>query len=176
MLICVNSNGSSEKHLSDLKFCYLFCVLFLCLFILFSYPIRLSWVAILWLIATSIIVTWDGIFVLLRPRTMLNGDLFQYFFPYELYVKIDTLYGNMDNAFSKAQSYMNFIEAAANIIGLLWYAVSKSPKSSLLLFSASLATCAKTILYAIHGECELVSTTGHNPWKEFVLLYVLPTR
>ncbi len=52
-----------------------------------------------WLFISSLVVTWDYSFVLNRPESMKGGSLNQFFKPYELYVTIDTMYGDLNDRF-----------------------------------------------------------------------------
>ena len=63
------------------------------------------------------IVLWDASFVLNRPASFSN----LIWYPYRDYVEIDKLYGDMDDAFVVAQSYMNIVEASMNLVALIWY-------------------------------------------------------
>ena len=53
-----------------------------------------KWVSV-WLCITTLIVLWDASFVLNRPASFTN----MIWYPYRDYVKIDMLYGDMEDAF-----------------------------------------------------------------------------
>lgn len=63
----------------------------------------------IWLILSSFVVIYDASYVLLRPDTMVGGKYFQYFSAYDLYIKFDTLYGNLTDSFVVIQSWLNLV-------------------------------------------------------------------
>lgn len=133
----------------------------------------------LWLAISSLVVVWDAAFVLLRPISMKGGVLEKLWLPYQLYITIDKLYGDMNDAFGKGQSAVNLIEVTLNAIGLYLYSQDQHTKSQqrrglvVLLVSLS-ATCAKTILYAFYDYFHVPSNTAHNDWLTYVTLYIIP--
>ena len=71
------------------------------------------WIA-RWLALSSLIVTWDASFVLLRPWSV-GHPLWH---PYTQYVQIDKLYGDMSDNFVYAQSLVNLVENCLNLSAL----------------------------------------------------------
>jgi hypothetical protein len=63
----------------------------------------------IWLLISSLVVIYDAAYVLLRPDSMKGGSLFKYFFPYELYIQVDTLYGDIHDKFGIIQSWLNLV-------------------------------------------------------------------
>jgi len=47
----------------------------------------------LWIILSALIVIFDGSYILLRPHSLKGGKYFDLYFPYDIYIKYDTLYG-----------------------------------------------------------------------------------
>jgi hypothetical protein len=128
-----------------------------------------------WLVVSSCVVIWDGLFVLNRPRSMPGGDLHAIWSPYALYVTIDKMYGDMGNLFVIVQSYCNFVEVALNFLAayLASHAGGSARKSTFagVVALVSLAfTFWKTVIYFAYGR----EDAAHNDWKTYVTLYLLP--
>lgn len=73
--------------------------------------------AILWLLVSLPLVTWDAGYVLLRPHSMPGGALhWPVWAPYKLYGEMDYIYGwkafNENNGFTAAQTLLNVVETA----------------------------------------------------------------
>ncbi len=62
-----------------------------------------------WLFISAIVVVFDAAYVLLRPESIRGGKYFDIFWPYEQYIKFDTLYGNNKDTFVVIQSWLNII-------------------------------------------------------------------
>jgi len=134
--------------------------------------------AIVWLLVSLPLVAWDCGYVLLRPHSMPGGKMqWPLFVPYELYVKMDYIYGwkayNEKNGFTSAQGFLNIIESLMYVYYLYLvftqgrkttvgrgakattggifaqrYVDGKAGASaSLLVFTAAVMTLSKTILY-----------------------------
>jgi len=84
-----------------------------------------------WLVISSLIVYWDGAFVLLRPRSFSTGDLGWLWIPYKLYIQVDHLYGDMESGFVRAIAITNVIESTATLFGLYLYDRHKSALNAL---------------------------------------------
>lgn len=74
---------------------------------------------------------------------------------------------------------MNLFENVGNIVGLLWWATSRSPRAFILLMLSVTATFCKTVLYMLHEHCspEHSHPTAHNfpdNVQNYLLLYILP--
>ncbi len=129
-----------------------------------------KWVAV-WLFVTSCICTWDSLFVLLRPWSFESPV----WGPYQTYITIDKLYGSMDDSFVTAQSWLNVVEVAINLLtlSLLASRASKMPAVITGLVVNSM-TASKTVLYFV---CEAMSGfkyTKHNELSKLISLYVIP--
>ncbi|KAI8139746.1 hypothetical protein BJV82DRAFT_521352 [Fennellomyces sp. T-0311] len=135
-----------------------------------------------WFLISSIIVLWDAGYCLLRPHSMEGGKYNFLWRPYNLYAKIDTLYGieaiESNNGFTGAQgkSFMNLVENALNFSYL--YYVSSNPqkpgRASLIGFTAAIMTVAKTVLYWLVDFFAGMAHTGHNNLQDYILLWIIP--
>ena len=66
-----------------------------------------------------VMLRWATTYVLLRLRTMAKGDLFDFYLPYAKYIIVDPLYGNLQNAFVLAQSWVNLLEITMALTSVL---------------------------------------------------------
>lgn len=130
-------------------------------------------VTLLWLVFSLPLVVWDFIYCLGRPWTMPGGSWhWPLYVPYELYGKIDYIYGwpafDQRNGFTSAQAVLNVAETAMYAYYLYIYCASARGAegkwwqagrriegrlggfAALLGLSAAVMTCSKTVLY-----CEL---------------------
>ena len=133
-----------------------------------------------WALASSIIVTWDFGYCLLRPLSMEGGSLNFLWKPYNLYAKIDYFYGlpafNSQDGFTGAQAVMNVIETLLNFIylGLLKNENVNVGQANLIGFSAALMTLSKTILYWLVEPFSEYQHIGHNNMKDLIFLWIIP--
>jgi hypothetical protein len=68
-------------------------------------------VTIAWLLISLPLQIWDTLYILLRPHTMAGGALqWPFWKPYEIYVQVDRVYGNVNDPWGGAQGAMNAIE------------------------------------------------------------------
>jgi hypothetical protein len=130
----------------------------------------------LWLVVSSILVVWDCLYIFYRPDTMKGGKYFQYFFPYETYIQIDTLYGNLTDSFVVLQSQCNVVEIILVVLSMLVYAgksIRAKSAGSLLCLVASCFTFWKTVIYVMYGYKGLVFAKGN----ELIVLgaFIIPT-
>ena len=121
---------------------------------------------------SPIIVLWDVAYVLLRPLSMSGGSLHRpLWIPYELYGKVDYLYGipalERGDGLVSAFAIINFVESIL-YVWCAWklYRESKTSlahkgsrllkryfegrvgnKVLLVMFATSLTVCTKTIFY-----------------------------
>ena len=124
-----------------------------------------------WLALSSLIVFWDAAFVLLRPWSM-KQLLWQ---PYEQYVQIDRLYGDMDDSFVYSQSCVNLLENAMNLWALrLARAEGGARRAAVVALIASTMTCSKTILYHLIEINSGFHYTKQNDWSTFITAYIIP--
>ena len=79
---------------------------------------------LVWFFISSITVTWDAFYCILRPHSMPGGKWHGPWTPYALYGTIDYMDGwpafNARNGFTSGQSVMNLAEVAINV----WYLVT----------------------------------------------------
>ncbi|TVY37916.1 hypothetical protein LOCC1_G006722 [Lachnellula occidentalis] len=72
-------------------------------------------ITIAWLLISLPLVAWDTGYVLLRPHSMPGGYLHWLWAPYELYGRVDYIYGwkafNSRNGFTGAQGSLNVVES-----------------------------------------------------------------
>jgi len=132
-----------------------------------------------WAIIGSLICIWDATYVLTRPRSMANGDLFYIFFPYAKYITLDPLYGNLENAFVIAQSYMNYVELILTLFSVILYHIfGRRNLGCLVLLISSVMTWSKTVLYFTHDYFEQTLHPQKLPIEvetwEYLFLYILP--
>ncbi|KAL6066735.1 hypothetical protein QOT17_009319 [Balamuthia mandrillaris] len=131
-----------------------------------------------WLYVGSLIVLWDASYILLRPRTMKGGDLETFWYPYQTYILADKRYGDLNDSFGIAQSWMNLVEVAICFIGLFQY--HKGNSSAPFYFFVSQLMCgAKTVLYFLTEVCSGFEFTGHSLQQgdhlRFYTQFVLPS-
>ncbi|RFU26941.1 hypothetical protein B7463_g9402, partial [Scytalidium lignicola] len=92
---------------------------------------QISNVTLVWLGISLPLVAWDTGYVLLRPHSMPGGSLhWPLWVPYELYGKIDYIYGwkafDEHNGFTAAQGALNAVESAMYLYYLyIMYAYGK---------------------------------------------------
>lgn len=123
---------------------------------------------LLWLFISLPLVIWDTSYVLLRPHSMIGGDLHSpIFVPYALYSTVDYVYGlpayNEKDGFTGAQSSLNIVETLGYLIymAIVWKAGTShgvsglkrkiegrwGASAALLGFAMSVMTVSKTTLY-----------------------------
>lgn len=108
-----------------------------------------------WLLLSSLIVIYDATYVLLRPASMVGGDLFRYFSAYDLYIKYDTLYGNLSDSFVVIQSWLNLIEVTLILVALILSLSSCTIKkliSALVILMSSAFVFWKTVIYILYSH------------------------
>ena len=127
-----------------------------------------------WLLVSSLIVSWDCGFVLLRPATLPGGFLHAYWFPYAKYIEVDTLYKDLNDRFVYFQSCLNCIEILMSLTSLLilqkkglkWQIIG-----AFLAFTVSAFTFWKTFFYWLYDEAFL----NYNvPLGEFLGVFLIP--
>ncbi|KAK7746124.1 hypothetical protein SLS62_009503 [Diatrype stigma] len=164
-------------------------------------PSRLT---LLWLAVSLPLVTWDSLYVLLRPWTMEGGHLhWPLWVPYKLYGEVDHVYGwkafRAGNGFTSAQGSLNVVETALYLAYLGIYFASAigvgngkgrrqtgggqgkkvltgrpAAVAVLLAFSAAVMTLSKTVLYWLNEYFSGFDNIGHNSWQDLVLLWIIP--
>jgi hypothetical protein len=133
-----------------------------------------------WAVIGSLICIWDATYVLTRPRSMAKGDLFHIFYPYAKYITVDPLYGNLQNAFVIAQSWMNYVEVTLTLFSvILYHFLGRRNSGCLLLLIASVMTWSKTVVYFIHDYFERPLHPQDLPIKietwEYLCLFIIPS-
>ena len=123
-------------------------------------------IELVWVFASPLVVLWDVAYVLLRPLSMPGGTIhYPIWVPYELYGRVDHLYGvpalERSDGLVTAYAIINFLESASYIWCAwkifceskaspegVWYIEGRvGNRVMLALFSTSLTVCTKTILY-----------------------------
>ncbi|KAJ1028594.1 hypothetical protein NDA16_001760 [Ustilago loliicola] len=135
-----------------------------------------------WLFLSSFVVAWDVGYILLRPRSMLGGDLHWIWSPYKLYMNIDYIYGlpswDTKDGFPAAQSLMNVAESFLNLLYVYLVHLKATPGSIAVApiwgLVAVTMTFSKTVLYVLNDYCCGWCKTGHNDWNTLIFLYILP--
>ncbi|KAI9470502.1 MAG: hypothetical protein EXX96DRAFT_584557 [Benjaminiella poitrasii] len=133
-----------------------------------------------WALLSSIVVTWDFGYCLLRPYSMEGGSLNFLWKPYNLYAQIDYFYGlpalDSHDGFTGAQALMNVIETVLNLLYL--HLLKKKNVSvgqaNLVGFSAALMTLSKTALYWLVELFSGYQHIGHNSMKNLIFLWIIP--
>eukprot|EP01096_Ripella_sp_DP13-Kostka_P010675 TRINITY_DN4251_c0_g1_i1.p1 TRINITY_DN4251_c0_g1~~TRINITY_DN4251_c0_g1_i1.p1 ORF type:complete len:205 (-),score=99.75 TRINITY_DN4251_c0_g1_i1:42-572(-) len=129
----------------------------------------------LWFLVTIPIVIWDATFILFRPQSLPGGDFHHIWAPYATYIQIDKRYGDVNDGFVIAQSWVNLLEVVVALWGLF---LASGKKTQLLIFASALMTFSKTLIYFL---CEFVTGLEYtkesfvNDPKSFLLLFVLPS-
>ncbi|KAI0270678.1 hypothetical protein BC834DRAFT_862609 [Gloeopeniophorella convolvens] len=140
-------------------------------------PNTYSWISA-WFLLTTPVIIWDAFYCLLRPRSMVGGDLHWIWEPYSIYQEVDYVYGvkalQENNGFTSAQSLLNLIETALNVLYVYLAHVSKYPGASIVGFASAVMTLSKTVLYwAQEYYCSFCSI-GHNDLKTLVVYWIIP--
>ncbi|KAH9976688.1 hypothetical protein BGW80DRAFT_1546324 [Lactifluus volemus] len=99
-------------------------------------PNTYSWISA-WFVLTTPVIIWDAFYCLMRPRSMVGGDLHWIWAPYALYQEVDYV------------PFMNLIETALNLCYLYLAHVVKYPAASVVGFASVTMTLSKTMLYWI---------------------------
>ncbi|KAF9237464.1 hypothetical protein BU15DRAFT_63187 [Melanogaster broomeanus] len=136
-----------------------------------------TWVT-LWFLLTAPVMFWDAGYCLMRPRSMVGGDLHWIWEGYEIYQEIDYLYGpkalEENNGFTGAQALLNLIETLTNLSYVYLAHVSGWSAAPVVGFAAATMTFWKTALYWLQevycGGCAV----GHNTFKDLFVFYIFP--
>lgn len=111
--------------------------------------------------------------MLLRPRTLKDGDLAFLFSGHVLYSTIDIKYGDMEDHFVIAQSLLNLAEVLISIIVLAMHFRSDS-RAPLLAFLVQAFVFWKTALYLIQYTplCNGQKLVEHLDWVTYITLFL----
>ena len=136
---------------------------------------RLPGWLVVWLLIASPVVIIDGLFVVLRPRTMPGGDLNWLYQPYNLYIEVDKRYGDLNDPFVLAQSYLNFVEVAMSLAAVMMH-FSKDERCQPLAFVTLAFTLWKTVIYMLqYAEfCGGGAYHMHNDAFHMVVCFLIP--
>ncbi|KAJ7236256.1 hypothetical protein B0H12DRAFT_128741 [Mycena haematopus] len=128
-----------------------------------------AWVS-LWFLLTAPLMIWDAGYCLMRPRSMVGGDLYWFWKPYELYAMVDYVYGikafEAGDGFASAAAILNLLETFANIGYLVGTHVYETRAALLVGYTGATATLAKTLLYSLNqyfcNGCDIRHNTAFN--------------
>ena len=113
------------------------------------------WAVYVWLLLSSAAVTYDTLYIQLRPETFRYHQYEWKFEPYQVYQFFDTLKINMDDRFLLIQSYLNVAEVALLLLALL---LSLLPQrrtkfiAALLILVGQAMVFWKTIMYLCYDR------------------------
>ncbi|KAH9001921.1 hypothetical protein EDB86DRAFT_2801346 [Lactarius hatsudake] len=140
-------------------------------------PNTYTWISA-WFLLSTPVVLWDAFYCLMRPRSMVGGDLHWIWEPYGLYQEIDYVYGikalQENNGFTSAQAFLNLIEIALNVFYVYLAHVAQYPAASLVGFASATMTLWKTVLYGAQEYYCNFCATGHNDLKTWVVYFIIP--
>ena len=103
-----------------------------------------------WLIISSIIVIFDGAFILLRPETLPGGKYSHIYAPYQLYIQFDALYADLKDHFVVIIAYLNLVEVTLTFLSVFISMVGSQKwklRGAILAIMASAFVFWKTVLY-----------------------------
>ena len=130
--------------------------------------------ALVWLVLSTLIIEWDISFLLLRPWSLPGESLGFLWAPYTTYLSVDLSYGDLDDSFVMAHAMMSALEVLIAVLALMLYASKRYRVATLLVFSTSLLTCAKTLLILLLECVSGFAHTGHTPLDVWLSVYFLP--
>jgi len=114
--------------------------------------------------------------VLLRPHTLPGGKWNYVFQPYNLYIEVDPIYKDPNDAFGIGQTWMNLVEICLNIITILMHTRGKAGLAVLLAFMVSTMTLAKTVLYFLICSplCGGPHFVNYIDLKKLIFAFIIP--
>jgi hypothetical protein len=127
----------------------------------------------LWFIVSSVTVVIDLTFVLGRPAT-LQATTPPYVW-WVLYTKHDKRYGDMKDGWVVAQSWLNALEVAFQLIAVLASLLKINQFANKLALVVSTMTLYKTVIYFLIEYFEDYKFTKHNSEKDLMLMVVIPS-
>ncbi|KAG6813672.1 hypothetical protein H0H92_008520 [Tricholoma furcatifolium] len=140
-------------------------------------PKTYGWIST-WFVLTAPLMLWDAGYCLMRPRSMVGGDLHWIWKPYELYEKVDYVYGvqafENGEGFAGAAAVLNVLEISMNLVYLYLAHARASDVAPLFGYTGAVMTLAKTILYMSQEYFCNGCSTGHNNLRTTVLFWVMP--
>ncbi|KNZ71260.1 hypothetical protein J132_00097 [Termitomyces sp. J132] len=137
-------------------------------------PKNYIWITI-WFALTAPLMLWDAGYCLMRPRSMVGGDLHWIWKPYELYEKVYGVqaYENGEG-FAGAAAVLNVLEITMNLIYLYLVHVKVSDVAPLFGYTGAVMTLAKTLLYTSQEYFCSGCSTGHNEPMVAFLFWIMP--
>ncbi|KAI9509906.1 hypothetical protein F5148DRAFT_1275021 [Russula earlei] len=140
-------------------------------------PNTYTWVSA-WFLLSAPVIIWDASYCLMRPRSMIGGDLHWIWKPYGKYQEVDDIYGVKalieNNGFTNAQAFLNLIETALNLFYLYLAHVAEYPSASVVGFASAVMTLSKTVLYWLQEYYCNLCDIGHNDLKTLVVYWIIP--
>ncbi|KAN0118119.1 hypothetical protein V8E52_005380 [Russula decolorans] len=140
-------------------------------------PKTYKWISA-WFLLTVPVIVWDAFYCLLRPRSMVGGDLHWIWEPYTIYQEVDYVYGvkalQENNGFTSAQAALNLVETALNVFYLYLAHVVKYPAASVVGFASVTMTLSKTVLYWLQEYYCNFCAISHNDLKTVVVFWIIP--
>ncbi|TFK70543.1 hypothetical protein BDN72DRAFT_766262 [Pluteus cervinus] len=140
-------------------------------------PKAYPWIS-LWFLFSAPLMLWDAGYCLMRPRSMVGGDLHWLWKPYEMYGNVDLVYGikayENNEGFTNAAAILNILENLLTLAYLFMVHIIPSDLAPILGYTGASITLAKTILYTSQeyfcGGCSV----GHNAFYVKFLFWILP--
>ncbi|KAF9457858.1 hypothetical protein BDZ94DRAFT_1174793 [Collybia nuda] len=140
-------------------------------------PKTYTWIS-LWFIFTAPLMLWDAGYCLMRPRSMVGGDLHWIWKFYDVYGSVDRVYGikafEDGEGFAGAAAVLNVIEILTNITYLYQAHISRSDLAPLLGYTGAIMTLSKTILYTSQEYFCNGCSVGHNDFLVAFLFWIMP--
>ncbi|KIY65816.1 hypothetical protein CYLTODRAFT_432071 [Cylindrobasidium torrendii FP15055 ss-10] len=131
-----------------------------------------------WFLLTAPIILWDATYCFMRPRSFEGGDLHWIWEPYSIYQNIDYVYSPEayaeNDGFPNAQSLMNLIETALNLLFVYLSLVAHWPAAPLVGFASALMTLSKTVLYLLNEFYCNFCSIGKLGLRDLIQFYILP--
>ncbi|KAJ7895062.1 hypothetical protein B0H13DRAFT_2234576 [Mycena leptocephala] len=131
-----------------------------------------AWIS-LWFLLTAPLMIWDA-----GPRSMVGGDLYWFWQPYEQYGMVDHVYGAKafedGDGFASAAAILNLLETFANIAYLIGTHVYETRAAPLVGYTGATATLAKTILYSLTQYFCNGCAVGHNTSLNLFMFWIFP--
>ncbi|RPA94953.1 hypothetical protein L873DRAFT_1775255 [Choiromyces venosus 120613-1] len=138
-------------------------------------------VILLWLLLSTPVVLYDAAFILLRPHTFTPNPLSFLWRGHNFYATVDYVYSahalSEQDGFPAAQSFMNLIESALNILYLYLYSSTGAGSAGGLVvgFAAVVMTLSKTMLYLLNEVFAGGRHVLHNDLSTFIWCYAVPS-
>ncbi|KAJ7116518.1 hypothetical protein C8R44DRAFT_792752 [Mycena epipterygia] len=136
-----------------------------------------AWIS-LWFLLTAPLMIWDAGYCLMRPRSMVGGDLYWFWAPYRLYGMVDHVYGvkafEDGDGFASAAAILNLLETFANIAYLVGTHVYEFRAAPLIGYTGATMTLGKTILYGAQEYFCNGCAVGHNSPFNLFAFWIFP--